>query len=71
MLALRDDLVRAAALITGQGDPNYAQSFLRSLARAAGDTALEAAALEIRSAFDRAKLARMIEERVASLGTMA
>lgn len=71
MLALRDDLVRAAALITGQGDPDYAQSFLRSLARAAGDTALEAAALEIRSAFDRAKLARMIEERVANLGTMA
>jgi CheY-like chemotaxis protein len=70
-LALRDDLVRAAALITGPGDPDYARRFLHSLARAAGDSALEAAAQDIRSAFDRAKLARMIEERVASLGTLA
>lgn len=70
-LALRDDLVRAAGLITGSGDQHYAQSFLRSLARAAGDSALEAAAQDIRTAFDRAKLARMIEDRVASLGSMA
>lgn len=70
-MALRDDLVRAAALITGRGDPGYAQSFLRSLARAAGDPALEAAAQDVRSAFDRAKLARMIEDRVAALGMMA
>jgi CheY-like chemotaxis protein len=70
-IALRDDLVRALGLITGSGDLGYAQSFLRSLARAAGDTALEVAAQDIRSAFDRAKLARMIEDRVASLRSMA
>lgn len=70
-MALRDDLVRAVGLITGSGDQGYAQSFLRSLARASGDTALETAAQDIRTAFDRAKLARMIEDRVASLGTMA
>lgn len=70
-MALRDDLVRAIGLITGSGDPGYAQSFLRSLARAAGDSELEAAAQGIRTAFDRAKLARMIEDRVATLGSMA
>jgi CheY-like chemotaxis protein len=70
-MALRDDLVRAIGLITGSGDPGYAQSFLRSLARAAGDSKLEAAAQDIRTAFDRAKLARMIEDRVATLGSMA
>ncbi|WP_333816735.1 response regulator [Tabrizicola sp.] len=70
-MALRDDLVRASGLIAGSGDPGYAQSFLRSLARAAGDPALEAAAQDIRTAFDRAKLVRMIEDRVASLGSMA
>ena len=70
-LALRDDLIRAAQLITGRGDPDYARAFLRSLARATGDSALEAAALDIRTAFDRAKLARMIEDRVALLGSMA
>ncbi len=71
LMALRDDLVRAAALITGAGDPDYALGFLRSLSRAAGDTALESAAQEIRTAFDRAKLARMIEERVERLGSLA
>lgn len=71
LMALRDDLVRAAALITGAGDPDYAQAFLRSLARAAGDPQLEEAAQDIRTAFDRAKLARMIDDRVAALGTMA
>lgn len=70
-LALRDDLIRARQLITGSGDSSYAQSFLRSLARSAGDSALELAAQDLRTAFDRAKLARMIEDRVASLGTMA
>ena len=70
-LALRDDLIRAAQLITGRGDPDYALAFLRSLARAAGDSTLEAAAQDVRTAFDRAKLSRMIEERVASLGSLA
>lgn len=69
-LALRDDLIRARQLITGSGDSSYAQSFLHSLARSAGDSALELAAQDLRTAFDRAKLARMIEDRVASLGTM-
>lgn len=70
-LALRDDLARAATLITAPGDPTYAKAFLRSLARAAGDAALEAAAQEVQTAFDRAKLARMIEDRLAALGSMA
>ena len=70
-IALRDDLIRAGQLITGPGDQTYARAFLRSLARSSGDTALEAAAQDIRTAFDRAKLARMIEDRVASLGSMA
>jgi CheY-like chemotaxis protein len=69
-MALRDDLLRAAALISGPGDADYATAFLRSLARAAGDGTLEAASQDIRTAFDRAKLARMIEERVASLDAM-
>ena len=71
LMALRDDLVRAAALIAAPGDAGYALAFLRSLARASGDTALETAAQDIRSGFDRAKLARMIEERVTSLGSLA
>ncbi|MBN8630572.1 MAG: response regulator [Rhodobacterales bacterium] len=71
LMALRDDLVRAAGLITGSGDPDYALTFLRSLARACGDPALEAAAQGIRTAFDRAKLARLIEDRIAALGRMA
>lgn len=71
LLALRDDLTRAASLITTTGDPAYAKAFLRSLARAAGDTALEAAVQETETAFDRARLARMIDERLATLGTLA
>jgi DNA-binding response OmpR family regulator len=39
LMALRDDLSRAATLITAPGDPSYAKAFLRSLARAAGDAA--------------------------------
>jgi CheY-like chemotaxis protein len=70
-LALRDDLARAAGLITTAGDPTYARSFLRSLARAAGDAALEAAVLNASTAFDRARLARMIEDRLVALNTMA
>lgn len=70
-LALRDDLVRAASLITAPGDPAYAKGFLRSLARAAGDAALQAAVEETHTAFDRAKLARMIENRLAALSSLA
>jgi CheY-like chemotaxis protein len=70
-LALRDDLARAAVLITAPGDPTYAKSFLRSLARAVGDPALEAAVQDTHTAFDRAKLARMIEARVGALSSLA
>lgn len=70
-LALRDDLMRAATLITASGDPAYAKGFLRSLARAAGDTALEVAVQDAQTAFDRARLARMIEDRLAALSSLA
>jgi CheY-like chemotaxis protein len=70
-LALRDDLVRAAALISAPGDATYARSFLRSLARAAGDAPLEAAARDTQTALDRLKLIQMIEDRLAALSTLA
>lgn len=70
-LALRDDLARAVTLITGPCDPSYAKAFLRSLARAAGDATLEAAVQDTHTAFDRAKLARMIEDRLNTLSSMA
>lgn len=70
-LALRDDLARAAALIAAPGDPAYAKAFLRSLARAAGDPALEAAVRDAHTAFDRARLARLIEDRIAVLSSLA
>ncbi|HEY6919144.1 MAG TPA: response regulator [Tabrizicola sp.] len=70
-MALRDDLARAAVLITAPGDVSYAKAFLLGLARSAGDSALEAAVEATHTAFDRAKLARMIEERVAALSSMA
>jgi DNA-binding response OmpR family regulator len=71
LMALRDDLTRAATLITTPGDPSYAKSFLRSLARAAGDTALEAAVQDTQTSFDRARLARMIDDRLTTLSTIA
>lgn len=70
-LALRDDLARAATLITAAGDPAYAKAFLHSLARAAGDAVLEAAVQQTRTPFDRAKLAQLIEDRIAALSSMA
>jgi CheY-like chemotaxis protein len=69
--ALRDDLARAALLIAAPGDPGYARAFVQSLARAAGDPALEAAARGSQTPFDRARLARMLEDRMARLGTLA
>lgn len=69
-LALRDDLARAAALITAPGDATYAKAFLHSLARAAGDVALEAAVRDTQTAFDRARLARLIEDRIAVLSAL-
>lgn len=70
-MALRDDLARAAALITTTGDPAYPLAFLRSLARASGDTGLEDAVRDAHTSFDRARLARMIEDRLATLKTLA
>jgi CheY-like chemotaxis protein len=65
--ALRDDLHRAAHLIIAQGDPGYARAFLQSLARASGDHALEAAVRDSQTAFDRARVARMIKDRLTNL----
>jgi DNA-binding response OmpR family regulator len=70
-MALRDDLARASALITAPGDPGYALSFLRSLARASGDAALETAVQAAHTAFDRARLAQMLQDRIASLQSLA
>jgi DNA-binding response OmpR family regulator len=70
-IALRDDLVRAATLITATGEPTYAKAFLRSLARASGDQVLEAAVREAGTPFDRAKLAKLIEERLSALESLA
>lgn len=66
--ALRDDLAHAAALIAAEGgDRAYATGFVRSLARAAGDVALEEAALQAKSATDSTALADLLTLR---LGTM-
>ena len=68
-VALRDDLARAASLIAAPGDPGYARAFVQSLARASGDLALEAAVRTSHTALDRARLARMIAERLAALAS--
>lgn len=70
-VALRDDLVRAASLITAPGDPGYAKGFVQSLARASNDQALEDAVRGSHTPFDRARLARMIEDRLAALRSLA
>jgi DNA-binding response OmpR family regulator len=70
-MALRDDLARAAALITAPGDQTYARAFLQSLARASGDSTLEEAVRNSRTAFDRVLLSRLIDERIAALRSMA
>lgn len=64
-LALRDDLARAAALVAGEdGATPYVAGFVRSLARAAGDPALEAAALQASAAGGRLVLSHLIAERL-------
>ncbi|WP_137111088.1 response regulator [Rhodobacter sp. SY28-1] len=70
-MALRDDLARAATLITAPGDPTYARAFLQSLARASGDLALEQAVRHSSTPFDRAKLVQLIENRLAALQSPA
>ena len=65
-LALRDDLARAVALVGDNGgtDAAYATGFVRSLARDAGDTVLEAAALGAKSAAGHAALAQLLRQRL-------
>jgi DNA-binding NarL/FixJ family response regulator len=70
-LALRDDLVQAATLISGSGDPAYTRAFVQSLARSIGDRALEVAARQDATRFDRAKLAKLVEDRLLALRSMA
>ena len=70
-VALRDDLARAAELITTLGDPGYARASVQSLAPASGDLALEAAVRTSTTAFDRARVAQMIDERLAALRSLA
>lgn len=70
-VALRDDLARGAQLISAPGDPAYARAFLQSLARASGDLALEEAVRDSTTGFDRARLQRMIEERLSALRSLA
>lgn len=68
LLALRDDLAFAAALVAGQGaDPAYATGFVRSLARAAGDRDLEDAALQAKTEDDRTALAALLTARLSAL----
>lgn len=62
-LALRDDLTRAAGLLSGP-DQVFARGFLASVARMAGDRDLEAAAC---CAADGAHLARMVQTRLTGL----
>ena len=66
-VALRDDLARAALLISAPGDPGYAKAFVQSRARASGDRMLEEAVRDSHTGFDRARVARMIEERLTVL----
>jgi CheY-like chemotaxis protein len=67
-LALRDDLARAVALVSGRdADPDYATGFVRSLARASGDTELEGAALQAGTDAGRRALADMVAARLVAL----
>lgn len=64
-LALHDDLARAAALIGVPGAADYVAGFLQSLGRAAGDAALERAAMASRGAPDPGPLQRLLADRLA------
>lgn len=67
-LALRDDLERAAALVAGEAtDHAYATGFVRSLARAVGDPALERAALDAGAEGGRLVLSHLIADRLDRL----
>lgn len=69
-LALRDDLLRAEALISDAGvDTAYAAGFVRSLARASGDEVLERAALQAETEPGRQALAAMLMDRLCGAVT--
>jgi len=72
-LALRDDLERAAALVAGGGltDPAYAKGFVRSLARAAGDPALERAALAAGDEPGKRALVQLLQQRLQAAQPVA
>jgi CheY-like chemotaxis protein len=71
-MALRDDLARAAALVSAGGaDPDYTTGFVRSLARAAGDDALERAALQAATEAGRHALVQALTERLTALHWVA
>jgi CheY-like chemotaxis protein len=70
-LALRDDLARAATLVGGRGGCSaYATGFIRSLARAAGDTALEKAALAAASETGQRELSQLLALRLADFAVL-
>jgi CheY-like chemotaxis protein len=72
LLALRDDLIRAAALVAGRGaDIAYAAGFVRSLARAAGDQVLERTALQAMTGTGQQALGLLLADRLAALGEPA
>lgn len=67
-LALRDDLRMAAGLVAeATTDASYATGFLRSLARASGDVALELAAGRASTTPGRDALSRLLADRLARL----
>jgi len=71
-MALRDDLMRAAALLDVRGaDIAYAAGFVRSLARAAGDPAMERTALQAMTGTGRQALSLILADRLAALGEPA
>jgi len=71
-LALRDDLARAAALVADHAgaDPSYATGFVRSLARDAGDPALEAAALQAMGSGGQAALSQLLQQRLDAVHSL-
>ncbi len=71
-MALRDDLAHAAALIKdGSFDPDYTAGFVRSVARAAGDAALERAALQAADTDGQAALLQLLTQRLMELPPVA
>lgn len=71
-MALRDDLARAAALVSmDKGDPAYVTGFVRSLARTTGDAGLEHAALQAAGEPGRQALAAMLTDRLRQMTHVA